>query len=185
MIEYVLPEALEVNGCSYAIRSDFRAALDIFCAFMDPELSTEEKALVALEILYADFPSVPEQAYPEALEKSLWFLNGGTEERQDKTSRPQLVDWEKDFPHIAAPVSRVLGRDVRGVEKLHWWSFLSAYYEIGDCTFAQIVRIRKLKAEGKKLDKSDADWYAQNRDLVDIKTRYTEREEDLLAAWAT
>lgn len=66
---------------------------------------------------------------------------------------------------------------------LHWWTFLSAYYEIGDCLFAQIVRIREKKAKGKALDKSDREFYRKNRALIDIKTHYTEAEDDLVKMW--
>ena len=55
--------------------------------------------------------------------------------------------------------------------------------EIGDCTFAQIVRIRSLRAKGKKLDKADQEWYKQNRHLVDIKQTYTESENEILKEW--
>ena len=55
--------------------------------------------------------------------------------------------------------------------------------EIGDCTFAQIVRIRSLKAKGKKLDKADQEWYRKTRHLVDIKTAYTDSEKDMLHRW--
>ena len=55
--------------------------------------------------------------------------------------------------------------------------------EIGECLFSQIVHIRQMKAEGKKLDKSDAEWYRRNRKIVDLKVKYTAQETDLLALW--
>ena len=61
---------------------------------------------------------------------------------------------------------------------------MSAYLEItGDCLFAQIVSIREKKARGKPLDKSDRDFYNRNRDIVDIKTRYTDEENEVLRDW--
>lgn len=179
---YRLPEALSVCGTDHAIRSDFRVALDTFAALNDPDLFSLEKGLVMLRILYRDFDQISPEHYAEAIRQAKTYLNGG-EENEEIQRGPQLVDWEKDFPYIAAPVSRIIGQDVRGMEYLHWWSFLSAFYEIGDCTFAQIVRIRKLKAAGKALNKSDAEWYREHRDMVDIKTRYTEEEAQLLQEW--
>jgi hypothetical protein len=55
--------------------------------------------------------------------------------------------------------------------------------EIGECTFAQIVHIRDSRNRGKPLDASDKEWYRRNRDIVDLKTRYTGAEEDLLKKW--
>ena len=76
--------------------------------------------------------------------------------------------------------NKVLGREIRGKEHLHWWTFISAYYEIGECLFAQIVNIRQKKAYGKKLDKAEQEWYRKNRDLVDIKRQYTASEVEAL-----
>jgi len=60
---------------------------------------------------------------------------------------------------------------------------LSYYMEIGDCLFAQVVAIRDKKARGKPLDKQEREFYRRNRKMVDLKTTYTEAEQNLLAAW--
>lgn len=179
---YGLPKSLEVGGRTYAIRSDYRAVLDICAALSDPDLDDQEKAYVALYILYPDFDEMPSSHYQEALNKCFWFLNCGSEETNTRKA-PKLVDWEQDFQYIVAPINRVVGTEIRAVDYLHWWSFISAYYEIGDCTFAQIVRIRDKKAKGKKLDKSEQEWYKNNRHMVDMKQSYTESEKAILKEW--
>ncbi len=182
MINYRLPEKVEIGDAEYSIRSDFRAVLDIFTALSDPELSETEKRFVTLEIFYPDFDDMPDSLYTDALKKCFWFVNGGKEESSTESS-PKLIDWEYDFPYIIAPVNRVVGQDVRGVEYMHWWTFLAAFNEIGDCTLAQIVRIRKLKRQGRLKDKADLAWYRQNHDLVDIPVKLTDDEEALLKKW--
>ena len=67
------------------------------------------------------------------------------------------------------------------VNGLHWWTFLSAYMEIGDCTFAQIVRMRSLLAKGKKLEKHDREWYRANAHLVNMPVRLSQAEREFLA----
>lgn len=188
-MNYELPESLEVCGVVYPILSDYRAVLDIFAALSDPELPPEEKARDALLILYPAFeaePSteaMPPEHYQEALRRCFWFINGGEDEPKN-ADRRKLVDWQQDFPRIAAPISHIIGQEVRAVKYLHWWSFLSAYMEIGgDSLFAQIVRIRDLKSRGKKLDKFDREWYQRNRHLVDFETKYTAAETELLSRW--
>ena len=178
----LLPTSLEIGGAEYEIRSDYRATLDILAALSDPELGEEDKALAALIILYPGFEDMPPEHYQEAVEKCYWFIDGGSTETVDR-KHPRLVDWEQDFQYIVAPINRVTGREIRTVEYMHWWTFLAAYYEIGDCTFAQIVRIRNLKAKGKKLDKQDQEWYRQNRHLVDFKTVYTAVEQNTMKQW--
>ena len=178
-----LPYALEVNGKEYSIRWDCWSVLDVFEAMNDPELDDRDRAIAVLVILYRDYEAIPPAAYKEAVDKALWFINGGqTEERAPRRS-PKLVDWEQDLPYIVAPINRIIGHEIRDDRALHWWTFLSAYYEIGDCLFAQIVRIRNKQARGKKLDKAEREWYRDNRRLVDIKTRYTDKDNEILAAW--
>lgn len=179
---YELPKSLEVCDVEYEIRSDFRAVLDICTALSDSDLTEQEKAYVCLDILYPSFAEMPPAHYQEALERCFWFINCGSEE-QNTCKAPKLMDWEQDFQYIVAPINRVMGSEIRSMEYLHWWSFISAYYEIGDCTFAQIVRIRDKKAKGKKLDKSEQEWYKNNRKMVDLKQTLSETEKSTLKEW--
>ena len=184
-----LPKSLDICGTEYAIRYDFRVILEICAAMEDPELDKQDKAIVAMVIFYPDFEDMPPEHYQEAIKQCFWFINGGDDDQGQKG--PKLVSWEQDIKYIFAPVNRVLGQEIRAIPYdaetntggLHWWTFLSAYMEIGDCTFAQIVRIRNLRAKGKKLDKADQEWYKQNRHLVDIKQTYTEAENEVLKEW--
>lgn len=178
---YDLPTSLEVGGVRYEIESDYRAILDICVAICDPELNNYERAMVALQIFYPDFECMPASDYQAAIERCFWFINCG-EVPADRAA-PKLMDWEQDFPRIVAPINRVLGVEIRSVEYLHWWSFISAYYEIGDCLFAQIVSIRNKNAKGKPLDKQEREFYQQNRDVIDLKTKYSTAEEELLKEW--
>ena len=176
---YDLPTTVEVGGVTYKIRSDYRAILDICMALTDPDLDAENKVHEMITIFYAD--EVPYKDWDEAVKKCLWFINLGNDDKRKKGRK--LMDWKQDFQFIVAPINRVLGAEIRAVEYLHWWTFIGAYYEIGDCTFAQIVRIRDLKAKGKLKDKADKEWYRDNRELVDLKTTYSQAENDLLKMW--
>lgn len=178
---YDLPTSVTVGGVEYEIRSDYRAVLDICTALSDPELSDQERALVALEIFYPALEDMPPSHYEEAIKKCFWFVSCGDENKEN--SGPRLVDWEKDFKFIAAPVNRILGTEIRSLKYLHWWTFVAAYYEIGECTFAQIVQIREKLAKSKPLDKYEKEWYRKNRAIVDLKPAYTDAEKETLKAW--
>lgn len=177
----LLPTSVEIGGEEYQIRSDYRAILDIFAALSDCELDGQEKAVVLLDIFYPGFSDMPPEQYEEAVRQCFRFLNGGGEDTPQPA--PKLVDWEQDFRYIVAPINRVTGQEIRAVEYLHWWTFLAAYCEIGDCTFAQIVRVRDLLARGKTLDKQDREWYSRNRNLVDFREKYTQAEDEVLKQW--
>lgn len=155
--------------------------LNLLAALADPELSDEDKAVATLAIMYVDPSQIPADQMQEALDQACWFIDGGT--RNTPQHGPRLMDWDQDFTWIVAPVNRIIGHDIRGSEPLHWWTFLSAYYEIGDCTFAQIVRIRDAQARGKKLSKEDREWARRNADIVRLKMKYSEADDRLLNQW--
>lgn len=179
---YTLPTSVEVNGQEYEVRSDFRVILDILEAINDVELDDQERAAVVLDIFYPGFEDMPSDDYEEAIAKCMWFINCGQE--NDTSKKPKkLVDWQQDFPVIVAPINRVMGKEVRSINYLHWWTFIGAYQEIGDCLFAQIVGIRQKLANGKALDKSEREFYRNNRNLVDLKQRYTDWETDKIREW--
>ena len=177
----LLPPSVEVGGADCEIRSDYRAILDICAALDDPELGQRGKAAVALDIFYPSIEDIPPEHYQEALDRCFWFIQGGDEETPRKA--PKLMDWKQDFKLIVAPINRVTGREIRSLDYLHWWTFLAAYYEIGDCLFAQVVRVREQKSRGKALDKADAEFYRRNRDIVDLKTAYTQSDNEAFGAW--
>lgn len=180
---YELPKSLEVGGTEYEIRSDFREILDIIEILNDVELKEQERGFFTLLFFYPDFENIPADHHREAIEQCFWFINGGKHDQTAGKKPPRLMDWEQDFPYIIAPVNRVIGREIRADAYLHWWTFLSAYMEIGECTFAQIVHVRDAKNRGKPLDASDKEWYRKNRELVDLKTRYTSDEEEFFRKW--
>ena len=180
-MKYSLTTSAEIGGKEYDIRSDYRAILDILEVFNDVELDNEQKILTALAIFYPGFLEIPNEFLNEAVKQMMDFINCGDD--GDNRKLPKLMDWEQDFQYIVAPINRVIGKEIRSLEYLHWWTFISAYYEIGDCLFAQIVRIRSLKAKGKRLDKQDQEFYKENKRLVDIKSKYSETEEKLLQQW--
>lgn len=178
----LLPTSVTVAGRGYKIRSDYRAVLDICVALNDPELSDTDRGRVVLEIFYPDLETMPPESWNEAVEKCFWFLNCGSQET-GRQNAPRLVDWKKDFQHIVSPINRVMGQEIRAMESLHWWTFISAYFEIGDCLFSQIVRIRSQLARGRQLDKADREWYEKNRDLVDLQRAYTAAEKAAVEKW--
>lgn len=189
-MSYDLPKSVEIDGEQLEIRYDFRAILDIFEVLNDPELDEEQRSYVMLQIFFLDTEKIKD--IPCAIAECIKFINGGkSENREPQQKAPKLVDWKKDFQYIVGPVNRILGYEIRdrsydprtNTGGVHWHTFLSAYMEIGDCLFSQIVRIRDKKAKGKPLDKSDAEFYRKNRDLVDFDPNYTQADEALLKPW--
>ena len=180
---YELPKSVSIRGKKLDIRSDFRAVLDIIAALNDPELSEQEKLAAAIEIFFINPEDIPHDGGQEAANAVMWFISGGTEDTGCKTAR-KVMDWEQDLSYIIAPVNRVLGCEIRERDYLHWWTFLSAYYEIGECVFSNIVSLRIKKSKGKKLETWEKDFYRENKSMIDLKERVSsaqlEKEHDII-----
>lgn len=180
----LLPTSLEVNGNEYDIRSDYRDIREIMIALNDVELSDTERAEVVLTIFYPELEEMPTSDYQEAINKLMWFIRCGKEEKPDGKKPVKLIDWDKDFPVMVSPINHVLGKEIRAMDYLHWWTYKAAWDEISpDCLFAQVVKIRSKLAKNKPLDKSEKAWYRENRDLVDVAPQYTQQEKEFFALW--
>ena len=182
MSAYELPTSAVIGGVDYDFRSDYRAVLDVISVMCDTSINDNERAYVSLSIFYPDFDAIPPDDMQEALDYCLWFVGGGMDEKPS-VRKPKVMDWNQDFPLIVSPINKVLGYEVRAVEYLHWWTFLAAYQEIGDCFFAHVVSIRRKKKRGQKLDKTDQQFYRENRSLIDLKVAMTEEEQSIIDAW--
>lgn len=171
-----LPTSLEVNGNIYDIRSDFRDCLTILQAFNDDELSDTEKQVVMLECLYVDWEDIPQEDIVEAISKAIWFLNCGDTISDTHTNSKPVYDWEQDEQMIFSSINKVAGREVRALDYLHFWSFIGFFNEIGEGMFSSVVNIRSKKNKHKKLEKHEQEFYKENKNIIDLKRRYTNQE---------
>ena len=176
MSPWELPAALEIGGKSYAIRTDFRDVLHLLDVFADPEYETDEKAAVCLRVMYPAGETIPPERRQEAVDAAVEFIDGGVP-MDGKRKGPRLVDWQQDGPVIIPAVNRVLGYEVRSAEQLHWWTFLGAYMELGECLFSTVLGLRQKQARGKKLEKYEQEFLKENRALVQLRKRRTAEDE--------
>ena len=172
MNSYDLPTSLTIGEVAYPIRYGWRAVMDIFAAFNDPELDDEGKTDVMLRILYPDWQEIPWEHLREAVEKASQFLDCG--QTREKDPKPRLVDWEQDAAIILPAVNHANGgRDVRLTPDLHWWTFFGLYMSIEGGVFSTVLHIRQKRAKGKKLEKWEEDFCRDNKNLVEIRTPET------------
>lgn len=166
-----------MNGRSYAIRTHYKAILDILCAFDDPELENEERVYVCLYILYEDFNSMPERDYEEAFKAALEFIEHGTAS-DSQTPSVRLMDWEQDERLLFPAINKVAGFETRSVDYLHWWTFLGYYMEMSDGVFSQILGMRAKKAKGKPLEKWEREYWQANKGICELKTKLSAEEQE-------
>lgn len=175
MSAYCLPTSLTIGGVDFAIRTDYRAVLDILAAQNDPELDAQFKTIVMLKILYEDWQSIPFDKLDEACKKAVEFIDNGNNAKDNRSVR--LVDWEQDARLIIPAVNSVAKTEIRALPYLHWWSFLSYYMEIRESLFSTVVTYRNNRAKRKKPEKWEKDFYKENKELIDLKSHLSEEEE--------
>lgn len=184
-----LPTTVEVGGQEHEIRTDFRVMLDIFEMLDDPDFDSYDRADGILEMFYVAPESIAPQYKQDAVNKFTWFQNGGDEREHPKTAK--LVDWAQDYSMIVGAVNAAFQSDIRGIPYdaknnvggLHWWTFLAAYNNIGDSLFSHVVQLRDKKARHKPLTKEEREWYRRNREIVDIKGKYSAAEDAAISQW--
>lgn len=186
-MNYSLPKTVIIGEQELGIRYDFRVILEIITMLQDADLEQGDKAQALLQMFYMEPEKITDAN--TAIKECFRFIDMG--DKPEKKA-PKTMDWEQDFEYIIAPINRVLGYEARAVEYnpetnqggLHWWTFMSAYMEIGgDCLFSQIVSIRDKQARGKKLEKYEREWMNRNKDLIILKNKYSEAEDELLTEW--
>lgn len=175
-----LPIAVEIDGKEYAItnKCDYRMVLDVICALNDNELDDEQKIRTALYVFYEDISECTD--IEKAIKEMYKIIAYGEEDNGQSENKPRLMDWEHDFNMLVAPINRVLGYEIRAVDYLHWYTFLSGYMEIGECQFNTVVSIRSKRAKGKKLENWEQEFYKENKKMVDLPQNLTEEEQEWL-----
>lgn len=176
MTEIELPFSVCIDKTEYLICPDFRNILPIIFALNDAELSIQEKSYIMINNLYLEPQKITD--IQQALDKASWFISCGEHEKSIGRS---LFDWENDFRRIIAPINKNLTYESRTCDFLHWWSFIDAFHEIGDCTFQFIVSIRNKLQKGQKLEKYEQDFYNDHREMVDLQERYSKEEQELFS----
>lgn len=163
---YELPTEIIIEGVPYKIRNrgDYRIVLGAFSALEDPELEKKERIISALIIFYEDLNEVEDVLtlpnLESAVTKMYEFFNGDKPESV-KTAR-KLLDWEDDSAMICAAVNNVAKTEIRTLEYLHWWTFLSYYMSVGESVMSTVVSIRDKMITGKKMEKWENEYKRAN-----------------------
>lgn len=185
MSNYTLPTYFEVNEELFEIRNkgDYRTVLSCFNILYDNDLNEQERLYTCLLVFY-DFEDLDEvfeysDCLQELIDNMLWFFDCGNKYDDNSVPTPnrRLVDWDKDETLIASAINNVAKTEIRAMEYLHWWTFISYYMAIGECSLATIVSIRSKIVKGDKLEKFEKKFKAENPQYFNIDMR-TQEEKD-------
>jgi hypothetical protein len=173
-----LPTKISVNGEVCRIRADYQTGLKIIMAFEDKELTSIEKAMILLELLYIDKP----KDIQTALEKGVLFLDCGEERRggEESGDTSRKYSFAHDEKYIFAGVNKALNGKLSTGDFVHWWEFVLAFMDLPeDCLMSKIIYYRTQHAKGK-LTREEQEVWAKNRDLFELPVEMTAEEETTL-----
>lgn len=163
-----LPTSVDIGGKTYQINADFRDVLEIIGILNDSSRPEFLRWQIAIGLFYDR--EIPKRFQKEAMEYLSSFISYGSD---DKKPGPKLIDWNQDAQIIVGDVNKVAGMEIRSTRFLHWWTFLSYFYSVGEGQLSTIVSIRSKKKRGKKLEKWEETYYRENRDRIDFKKAKT------------
>lgn len=131
-----LPDALEVSGRYYPIRSDFRTGILAELLISDSDLTSEEKIEGLLELVYENIPDDIEAAVQALID---YYLCGKRQKKREKEDGEQpregieakIYDFEEDAPYIFADFMREYGINLNSAD-LHWWEFSALFQGLSD-----------------------------------------------------
>lgn len=188
---YELPITVEVAGKSYKIRNgaDYRTIIGVISLCEDPELTKEERTVSALIVFYEDinefediFEVFGENA-KDAMDAMLKFISYNYDDDLSSSAKVKLIDWVQDENLIIAGVNSVAKTEVRALEYLHWWTFLSYYMSIGESALSTVVSIRNKIAKGKKLEKYEQEFRRENPAYFRWKNKEAEERNLIESIW--
>lgn len=181
---YDLPTAIRVGGKEHKIRrdGDYRVVLSAMDALQNESLKSDgvcgnERANVALRVFYEDVFAIGDKL--EAYKQMCIFIDCGIYSDSPKATY-KLYDWKQDEQPIAAAVSKVYGSPIRQCEYLHWWDFMAYFADVGEGQFSYICGIRNKLRKGAKLDKEERAFMTSCPGVVNLKTRVSAPEADLI-----
>ena len=174
MNAWTLPQSVSFGGLNYKFCTDYRDILEIISYLTDNSYSEYTRWRIALGLFYDD--EIPNEHQEDAMRYLSSFISYGAEEGKQGI---KLMDWQQDASLIVSDINKVAGKEIRALEYLHWWTFLSYFYGIGEGQLSSVVSIRKKKATGKKLEKWEQEYYQNNKKLIDFSAPETDaiREE--------
>lgn len=179
---YDIPTSIVIDDVEYKIRNngDYRVILDCFQALGDIELTAEERLLAGLIIFYADFNTVEDftsdTPIPQLVSEMYKFFNCGSDAIGTKSNR-KLIDWEQDSQLICSAVNKVCGEEIRLKPYIHWWTFMGYFTAIGESPISTIIHIRDKIVNGKKLEKHERQYRAENPQYFIWNNKTIEEQE--------
>lgn len=178
----LLPKSVEIAGTEYEINFDFRTSILFEMMIQDETLSDKEKIIKTLELYYPAIPKDIDKNINEAIDKALWFYQGGkdikSQKSQSSTGKSEKVySFEYDDEYIYSAFLDQYALDLQDVEELHWWKFKAMFKALKEDN--EIVKIMGYRAMtiDNKMSKEQKEYYRKMKKLYEIPKSKNEIEK--------
>lgn len=143
----VLLDVLPEDWHGYPIDTDFQTGIQISQCFDDDELSTREKLITSLCLLFPDEDNRPPLS--EAQEALEWYMTDFNHDKHSgKKGMKKLMDFDVDQWRIYAAFLSQYGIDLN-TTKMHWFVFMGLLGNLEESSFSRVIDIRQKKITGK------------------------------------
>lgn len=174
--QWQLPTTSDYGG----INTDYRDILDIIMILQNSKIAQRIKVRASLQIFYEDYEKIED--VEGAIAFMMLFISCG-EMDEEKAVQPKQFDWEQDYMAIVCDINNTAKMEIRAIEYLHWFTFISYFNGIGEGQLSQLVGIRNKLRKGEKLEKYEREFYTSNKSRVVLKEKYTAEEQEELARY--
>jgi hypothetical protein len=176
----IYPEALEVNGVEYEINTGFEDALACLRCINDSEISSVERALGVVEILYKETPD----DLQEAVRMAVKYLQLGKDPEETQAGgRKQDMDFGHDIHYIRASFRSDYGIDLARERDMHWWEFSELLQGLTDnCVLNRVRDLRNYDLSTVKDPKARSRIAKAQREVA-LPAGLSKEEQDTLDAF--
>lgn len=114
----------------------------------------------------------------EAINRGVEFLDCG-EVIINIPSKQKYYSFDKDAKYItSAMLAKPNGIDLNTIEYLHWWTFISHFFELGESSFSNIVYLRERNRKGKLTKEERKQCDSIGWDVINLEQLVQELDED-------
>lgn len=162
--EKALPDAVEVDGKAFPVRSDFKSILKIFAILNDDEIMDLHKQSMICDIFY-------KYDYPQNWDVHMNdFISGANDNGGADCGTSDIIfDYDQDAREIYSSFKMLYGIDLID-DNMHWYKFsylLSSAFK-AECPLSEKIRIRTIdvsKCDNKSAAQKAKDAVALNKTI--------------------
>jgi hypothetical protein len=177
------PNLIRIKNREFRLNTDFRNWLKICAAFDDNDLEIIEQRALQLRLAFLEFDKHVEfitENMTEFYEAMVSFLRCFNPPAAEGKKESYLFDFQEDWENICAAYAEKYGADLKTIEYLHWFDFMSRFQNLSkDSVFMNDVAIRGADLnELKGPSKAKMAALKQKRKLNKQKDAEMQEDED-------